>query len=73
MTRRVIKVASEVEAFRETRPTVRRRFQAGTVLNVLQWVTPDVARFTVEGEGIELWCCPQAVFDEQTESPERST
>jgi len=36
------------------------------VLNVLQWVTADTSRFTVEGEGIEGWCCPKAVLYEQT-------
>ena len=70
MTRRVIKDASELEAFRETRPTIRRVFHAGTVVNVLQWVKPDTARFTIEGEGIEGWCCPKDVFDEKTFSPE---
>jgi hypothetical protein len=73
MTRRIIKAACELEAFRETRPMIRRRFQVGTVLNVLQRVNPTIARFTIEGEGIEGWCCPQSVFDEQTEFPTTST
>jgi hypothetical protein len=67
--RRVVRSASELEAFRETRPAVTRRFEQGTVLNVLQWVNPATARFTVEGEGIESWCCPQELFEQQTEAP----
>jgi hypothetical protein len=70
MTRRVSKGGSEFDAYRETRRSVVRRFQPGTVLNVLQWVTPEVARFTVEGEGIEVWCCPQTVFKDRTEALE---
>lgn len=70
MTRRVVRTASELQASRETRPAISRRFGAGSVLNVLQWLNPAVARFTVEGEGLEVWCCPQATFEERTESPE---
>lgn len=73
MTRRVVKDECGLEAFRETRPTVRRHFPGGTVLNVLQWVKQEIARFTVEGEGIEVWCCPTAVFDENTVSTELLT
>jgi hypothetical protein len=72
MIRRVVKSECEFEAACETRLAKRRRFQAGAVLNVLQWVRPDAARFTVEGEGIEVWCCPKTIFDEGTESPEAS-
>jgi len=72
MTRRVVKTACDVEACREIRPTTHRQFQSGTVLNILQWVTPEVARFTIEGEGVEIWCCPQAILNERTEAPERS-
>ena len=69
MIRRVVKSAAELEAFRETRPAVNRRFERGTVVNVLQWVNPATARFTVEGEGIEVWCCPQEAFEQHTEAP----
>lgn len=72
MTRRVTKPTSEFEAYREARPGIRRRFQPGTVLNVLQWVNESIARFTVEGEGMEVWCCPQGLFDEHTEFPEKT-
>jgi hypothetical protein len=66
MTRRVIKDEMEFEAFRETKSTVRRLFHGSAVLNVLQWLKPDISRFTVEGEGIEVWCCPKTVPEEQT-------
>ncbi len=66
MTRRIIKDESDLDAFRETRPTVRRRFYGGAVLNVLQSVTAGMCRFTVEGEGMEVWCCPKNILDEQT-------
>ena len=66
MTRRVVKNGFEFEAFREARPAVRRRFYGGTVLNLLQWVDSNIARFTVEGEGVENWCCPKSVFVERT-------
>jgi len=69
MTRRVLRAASGLQAFREARPSIRREFQPGAVLNVLQWVYPNVARFTVEGEGIEVWCCQQRVFDKRTVPP----
>jgi hypothetical protein len=70
--RRVIKQDRDLEASREAKPAVRRHFGPGTVLNILQWVRRDIARFTIEGEGIEVWCCPQPVIDEQTDSPHGS-
>ena len=69
MIRRVVKGTSELEAFRETRPAITRRFGPGSVLNVLQWVNPATSRFTIEGEGIEVWCCPRDVFEQHTELP----
>src|ERR1041385_7501938 len=54
MTRTVVKAGCEFDALREARPAISRRFRAGAVLNVLQWVNPAMARFTVEGEGIEV-------------------
>ena len=68
MTRRVIKVGCEFDASQETRPAICRRFKTGAVLNLLQWVNPEIARFTVEGEGIEVWSCRQTVFQDQTDS-----
>ena len=70
MNRRIVKY--EFEAYREARPAVRRDFGSGAVLNILQWVKPETARFTVEGEGMEVWCCPQFLIDHKTESPEGS-
>jgi hypothetical protein len=70
MNRRVIKQDGDLDAYREVRPEVHRHFASGTVLNILQSVKPDIARFTIEGEGIEGWCCPQSIIDERTESPQ---
>ena len=72
MNRRVIKDRCDIEAILEARPVKSRAFRAGTVLNLLQWVRPDTARFTVEGEGIDVWCCPQKVIDERSEAPHLS-
>jgi len=54
MNRRVVKPDGDFDAYREVRPSVHRHFASGTVLNILQWVNPDTARFTIEGEGIEV-------------------
>lgn len=70
MNRRVINPECDFEAFREAKPAVCRHFGPGTVLNVLQGVEPEIARFTIEGEGAEIWSCQQTVIDEQTKSPE---
>jgi hypothetical protein len=40
-----------------------RRFNGGVVLNVLQ---RDLARFTIQGEGAEVWFWDQALFEQQT-------
>jgi hypothetical protein len=70
MNRRVIKQDGDLDAYREVRPEVHRHFASGTVLNILQSAKSDIARFTIEGEGIEGWCCPQSIIDERTESPQ---
>jgi hypothetical protein len=70
MNRRVIKPDGDFDAYREARPAVHRHFASGTVLNILQWIKPDTARFTIEGEDMEVWCCPQSVIDERSESPQ---
>jgi hypothetical protein len=67
MNRKIIKPESKIEAFREARPAIRSNFGPGTVLNLLQWVSPEMARFTVEGAGAEVWCCPQTLFQDCTE------
>jgi hypothetical protein len=71
MNRRVVK--NEFEANLEVRPTTKRSFEPGVVLNILQSIRAEMARFTVEGEGIDGWCCPQQIIDEQTEVPQHST
>jgi hypothetical protein len=38
----------------------------GAVLNILQWVREETARFTIEGEGADIWCCPRIVVEENT-------
>jgi hypothetical protein len=67
MDRRIIKENHKFEAAREVNGSKNRRFEGRTVLNILQWVQPGIVRFTVEGEGAEIWSCPQAVVDENTE------
>jgi hypothetical protein len=69
MNRKVIKPDGAFDAYREARLSVHRHFASGTVLNILQPIKPDIARFTIEGEGIEVWCCPQVLIDERAESP----
>ena len=70
MNRRVIKWGCDVEAILEARPVKSRSFSAGTVLNILQWLQPETARFTIEGEGCDVWCCPQEVIEERSEGPQ---
>jgi hypothetical protein len=72
MNRRVIKHGCEVEAILEARPVKSRSFSAGAVLNILQWVRPDTARFTIEGEGADVWCSPQEVIEERSAAPQTS-
>jgi hypothetical protein len=72
MNRRVVKNGCEFEALLEARPVKQRRFGEGMVLNLLQWIRPETARFTVEGEGIDVWCCPKELLDQDTEAPQRS-
>jgi hypothetical protein len=68
MNRRLVKLGCCLEASREVRPTETRHFESGAVVNILQSITSDTARFTIEGEGAEIWCCAQALFDRDTKS-----
>jgi hypothetical protein len=68
MNRRVVKGGCCLEACREVRISVNRRFESGAVLNILQSIAADTARFTIEGEGAEIWCCAQVLMDQNTES-----
>ena len=70
MNRRVIKHGCDVEATLEAQPVKSRAFSTGTVLNILQWVRTETARFTIEGEGADVWCCPQDVIEERSEGPQ---
>jgi hypothetical protein len=36
------------------------------VLNRLQETQRDISRLTIEGEGAEIWCCPQTSFENST-------
>jgi hypothetical protein len=72
MNRRVIKHGCDVEAILEARPVKARSFSTGTVLNILQSVRPETARFTIEGEGADVWFCPQEVVEERSEGPQIS-
>jgi hypothetical protein len=67
----MVRKGGHFEATREANRVTTRRFLEGTVLNILQWTKPGQARFTVEGEGAEIWFCEQATFDEHTESVQR--
>ena len=66
MIRRVVRDDDFIKAARESRRTARRDIKAGMVLNILQRTNADEARFTVEGEGAEVWCCQQVVIEEHT-------
>ena len=68
MDRRIIRDNCALEAKREANSRTARRLNGGVVLNVLQWHQRGVARFTIEGEGADVWFCDQAVFEQQTQS-----
>lgn len=73
MYRRTVRPNGNLSVCREVQPATSRMLDSGAVLNVLQWVKPETARFTVEGEGAEIWCCPQDELDQQTLGAEAST
>jgi hypothetical protein len=66
MLRRVIGKTSQIDVTREANARTTRTLLGGSVLNILQSVRPGVARFTVEGEGAEIWFCDQALIDTHT-------
>ena len=70
MNRRVVK--NGFDGSLEVRPTTKRSFGPGVVLDILQSIRAEIARFTIEGEGIDGWCCPQEIIDEHTEAPQSS-
>ena len=63
MLRAIVARDRQLEAKREVSA---RTIRAGTVLNVLQPVKPHTVRFTVEGEGAEIWSCDQSTFEGHT-------
>lgn len=66
MNRRVVRPDARIEVSREARPETVRMLSVGAVLNILQWVREETARFTIEGEGADIWCCPRIVVEENT-------
>ncbi len=66
MTRRIIRHDCNLEAIRERDGKEKRVLNGGAVLNMLQWVRQGQARFTLEGEGAEIWTCEEAAVEELT-------
>ena len=66
MNRRIVLNNRSLRAIRERDGKQDRTLHEGAVLNILQWVRPGEARFTVEGEGAEIWVCGEAEIQEAT-------
>ena len=66
MNRRIVREACNLSAVRERDGKANRTLNGGAVLNLLQWVRPGEARFTVEGEGAEIWTCEESAVREAT-------
>ena len=66
MLRRLVVQGQEVQATREANARTERKLTGGCVLNMLQWVRPGIARFTIEGEGGDVWFCDEAQIDRNT-------
>jgi hypothetical protein len=66
MNRRIVLENRNLQAIRERDGKLDRTLSGGAVLNLLQWVRPGEARFTVEGEGAEIWTCDEAAVQEAT-------
>jgi hypothetical protein len=64
--RRVVRDGCRFTVTREVDRRSTRELHQGQVLNMLQWVRPEIARFTIEGEGAEIWYCEQSTIEEQT-------
>jgi hypothetical protein len=67
MLRRVVSKNSRFEVMREANSSTTRDLLGGDVLNLLQPVRPGFARFTIEGEGADIWFCLQPVLETHTE------
>ena len=66
MNRRIVREECKLCAVRERDGKENRTLNGGAVLNLLQWVKPGEARFTVEGEGAEIWTCEESAVSEAT-------
>jgi hypothetical protein len=66
MNRRIVLENRSLLAIRERDGKQDRTLESGAVLNILQWVRPGQARFTVEGEGAEIWVSEETELQETT-------
>jgi hypothetical protein len=66
MNRRIVLKDRSLRAIRERDGKQDRTLQDGAVLNILQWVRPGEARFTIEGEGAEISTCGEAEIQDST-------
>jgi hypothetical protein len=66
MNRRIVLENCNVRAIRERDGKQDRTLGGGAVLNILQWVHPGEARFTIEGEGAEIWTCQESEIHAST-------
>jgi hypothetical protein len=66
MTRRIVRDDCNLEVIRERDGRLTRTITTGAVLNILQWVRPGQARFTLEGEGAEVWVCEETAITDAT-------
>jgi hypothetical protein len=66
MIRRVVRHEYRFDAKREANGITNREFAGGAVLNILQWLRPGETRFTVEGEGAEVWVCDDGTIQTAT-------
>lgn len=67
MNRRIVLENRNLRVIRERDGKLDRTLGGGAVLNILQWVRPGEARFTVEGEGAEIWICEESEIHASTE------
>ena len=73
MLRRVVVQERQFEVTREANAKTKRILVGGAVLNMLQWVHPGVARFTIEGEGADIWFCEETVLGLNTVNASAAT
>lgn len=66
MLRRIVVQGQEIQATREANARTTRTLTGGCVVNMLQWVRPGIARFTIEGEGADVWFCDDVLIDRNT-------